>query len=256
MRGQMPWMPAEGGADPAAARPLGAVTTPNLPCPPPCRSRAAEPVRPSPLVGPQGGGRGLRTVRTTSPTMLRTAAAEKGVGVPSGVGGLGASRPEVAQGPLWSRWSRAVSPRAAPAPPPRARSHPRSPPRSRPRPPGGWGRGHSWGWGGRSPGPRAGPGVPPGAGLGEAPRGGAGWCRRRGGPAWVGGGTPGRLPGQGRGLTLGAGSPGAAARVGGGVWVDGRRAAAWRPLSFPFEQTSATEQELSFGVDKQLWGNW
>lgn len=39
----------------------------------------------------------------------------------------------------------------------------------------------------------------------------------------------------------------------GGVWVNGKRAAAERPFFFPFEQTLATEQELSVGVDKQLW---
>ena len=43
-------------------------------------------------------------------------------GVPSGVCDLGASRPEVPEGPLWSWRSPAVSPRAvtAPTPPPRA----------------------------------------------------------------------------------------------------------------------------------------
>lgn len=53
--------------------------------------------------------------------MLREAAAGK-EGVPSGVRDLGASRPEVPEGPLWSWRSRAVSPRAvtAPTPPPRA----------------------------------------------------------------------------------------------------------------------------------------
>lgn len=39
----------------------------------------------------------------------------------------------------------------------------------------------------------------------------------------------------------------------GGVWVNGKRAAEERPFFFPFEQTLATEQELSVGVDKQLW---
>lgn len=68
--------------------------------------------------------------------MLRTAVAEK-EGVPSGVCDLGASRPEVPEGPLWSWRSPAVSPRAvtAPTPSPRtqlapARPGPGSPVRS------------------------------------------------------------------------------------------------------------------------------
>lgn len=142
--------------------------------------------------------------------MLRAAAAGK-EGVPSGVRDLGASRPEVPEGPLWSWRSRAVSPRAVTAPTPRpgpqlapARPAQGSPVPSR----GSGGREDGRGDGGVGGGEgevsdsRAGSRVRLRSGFGEASRGGAESGRRgvgleKTGEAKLGGGMMAALGSSG-----------------------------------------------------------